>query len=266
MNGDDMKSRLSALLVAAAMAGTAVSLESTGPASANLTGRPPIGVWTDLFATPGAVTQGWTVRDWYNVADKPDRPVSWTVRDGILYGSGEANSGGKDWTGTWLLSEHEYGDFVLELEFAFKNGGYRGNGGIALRAPLAGDPAYDGMEIQITDERYERSLHRDIKDSQLTGSIYLVKAPSQSAYKPGEWNRYKFDLRGPKVKIWLNDVPIQDVDMKTLTQPALMHRDEKLVPAKPGAERPLRGHIGIQDLSASSEAIMIRNARIMPLN
>jgi hypothetical protein len=34
--------------------------------------------------------------------------------------------------GTWLLSEREYGDFILEVDFKFVNGGATGNGGVAL--------------------------------------------------------------------------------------------------------------------------------------
>jgi hypothetical protein len=44
--------------------------------------------------------------------------------------------------GTWLMSEKEYGDFVPGFEFKL---GEMGNSGCALRAPMRGDPAFDGM-------------------------------------------------------------------------------------------------------------------------
>ena len=53
--------------------------------------------------------------------------------------------------GTWLVSEKEYGDFVLEFEIKLTE---RGNSGVALRAPMKGDPAFDGMELQVADLRY----------------------------------------------------------------------------------------------------------------
>ena len=83
--------------------------------------------------------------------------TTWDVRDGILYGG---KSPTRKWVGTWLLSEREYGDFILEVDFKFVNGGATGNGGVALRAPLFGRPSYNGMELQITDPRYEYSLYR----------------------------------------------------------------------------------------------------------
>src|SRR5262249_8990226 len=83
--------------------------------------RPEIGVWTPLLTEAGPVMTGWTVRDWYDVSRRPRRPADWVVRDGILHGSGETNTQGARWVGTWLLSEHEFGDFIFEFEFSFKN-------------------------------------------------------------------------------------------------------------------------------------------------
>jgi hypothetical protein len=37
--------------------------------------------------------------------------------------------------GSWLRSEKEYGDFILEYEFKLVR---RGNSGLALRAPMKG--------------------------------------------------------------------------------------------------------------------------------
>ena len=83
------------------------------------------------------------MRGW-NDSRKPARPdTEWTVKDGVL-------QPGKQ-RGTWLVSEKEYGDFVLEFEIKLTE---RGNSGVALRAPMKGDPAFDGMELQVADLRY----------------------------------------------------------------------------------------------------------------
>jgi hypothetical protein len=104
--------------------------------------------FTLLFPEDGPVTKGWVVRTWANIKDAPQWKTIWEVRKGILYGGKSAT--GK-WVGTWLLSEREYGDFILEVDFKFLHGGATGNGGVALRTPLAGRPSYHGMELQITD-------------------------------------------------------------------------------------------------------------------
>src|SRR5579884_233510 len=45
-----------------------------------------------------------------------------------------------------LYTEKEYGDFVLRLEFKLAPNAISG---IALRAPLEGDSAYVGLDIQV---------------------------------------------------------------------------------------------------------------------
>jgi hypothetical protein len=65
------------------------------------------------------------------------------------------------------------------------------------------------------------------------------------------------------VKVWLNKKLVQDVNLDRLTKPAKKHgQGEVLLDAKPGAERPRRGHIGLQDLSESGETLTFRNVRI----
>ncbi|HEY3394648.1 MAG TPA: DUF1080 domain-containing protein, partial [Lacipirellulaceae bacterium] len=87
-----------------------------------------------LFAEEG-VPKGWSVRLWNDISKPAGTKDSWVVREGVLHG-GEPR-------GTWLVSEREYENFTLEFEFKL---GALGNSGLALRSPLKGDPAFDGME------------------------------------------------------------------------------------------------------------------------
>ena len=141
--------------------------------------------FTALFPKDG-VPEGWLIRAWNDVKDPPAQPTKWTVENGILQG-GEPR-------GSWLISEKEYSDFILEFEFKL---GERGNSGCALRAPLAGDPAFDGMELQMADVRY----NPEAKDSELTGGLYRAVAPTKQLYKPTEWNKYQITLRGSRLKV-----------------------------------------------------------------
>jgi hypothetical protein len=221
-----------------------------------------------LFATEGPVVQGWTTRDWEDVSKPPKWPVQWQVRKGELWGTGHYSTGnsGDKWIGTWLLSEAEYGDFILELEFKFKNGGRFGNGGVALRAPLKGDPAYEGLELQITDPQFEYSYFPEAGHDELTGALYLVAAPTKLMYRAGEWNRYRIELRGPKVKVTLNGTTVQDIDLDSFTRPARKHgKGQEFLDATPGAQRPRRGHIGLQDLSENGEVLLFRNVKVTEL-
>jgi hypothetical protein len=256
-----MKSHAQKLFVTGALLGT-LAVSAAEPAS-----EPK---FEKLFTRPGLVTDGWVVRDWVDVSNPPKWNVAWEVdADGVLHGTGRYAPGntGDRWIGTWLLSQKEYSDFILELEFKFKNGGASGNGGVALRAPLVGDPAYNGLELQITDERFERSYFPDATNEQLSGALYLVSGAKELAYKQGEWNHYRIEARGSKIKVWLNKRLVQDVDLKTLTKPAKKHgQGTELLDATPGAQRPLKGHIGLQDLSESGETLTFRNVQIAELS
>ena len=106
--------------------------------------------------------------------------------------------------GGWLMTEKEYGDFELRLEFKLPKAG---NSGVALRAPREGNPAYQGMEIQLLDDPWykDETHYKGIHQSQLTGSIYDVVPPSKDATKPaGEWNKIHITAKGPHISIELN--------------------------------------------------------------
>lgn len=200
-----------------------------------------------LFPTDG-VPAGWVVRAWNDVSQPAAGSPVWRVEAGELRG-GEPR-------GSWLMSEAEYGDFILEFEFKL---GERGNSGCALRAPLAGDPAFDGLELQMADLRY----NPEAKPSELTGGLYRAVAPIQQVYRPTEWNRYRIECRGEWVRVDLNDVRILEVNLEEQTASVPRH-DGTLAPAL--KDRPRKGHLGFQELSRGGDTVRIRHARIRVLD
>ncbi len=206
--------------------------------------------FTPLFPKDG-VPQGWVVRTWSDVAQPADEGVVWKVEEGVLHGS--------DPRGTWLVSEKEYGDFELRFEWKIPE---RGNGGCGLRFPSKGDPAFDGIELQMVDPRYYGDEAPQIPPSELTGGLYRAVAPSRQLYKPGEWNAYAVTLRGPQVVVILNGETIQKVNLDEETIPVTRHDGS---PAPPLKERPRKGRIGFQELSRGGGQVMIRGARIKEL-
>jgi hypothetical protein len=196
-----------------------------------------------LFPEEGA-PKGWVVREWNDLAKPAPEGVRWTVKDGVLH-SGRQR-------GNWLVSEKEYGDFILEFDFKLTE---HGNSGVALRAPMKGDPAFDGMELQLADLRYNTQA----KESELTGAIYRAIAPSKQVYKPTEWNQCRIELRGAHLKVTLNGEVIQDVDLSKYDQPTKRHDGSNAPPVK---DRPRKGHIGFQHLSRENAPVEIRGARI----
>jgi hypothetical protein len=129
---------------------------------------------------------------------------------------------------------------------------------VALRAPLQGDPAFDGMELQVADYRYNPQA----KDAELTGGIYRAIAPRKQVYKPTEWNTFRVELKGMRLKVTLNGEVIQDVDLRKYDQPVKRHDGSDAPPVK---DRPRAGRIGFQHLSRDSVPVQVRGARIKEL-
>ena len=196
-----------------------------------------------LFPKDG-VPQGWVVRDWADVSKPAEGAPSWSVKDGVLTSSGDR--------GCWFISEKEYADFTLEYEFRI---GPRGNSGLALRAPAQGDPAFDGMEMQMADFRYNTQA----KPSELTGGLYRAIAPTEQVYQPEQWNKVRVSLKGSQITITINGKTIQDTDLATHTEKVLRH-DGKEAPAI--KDRPRKGRIGFQNLSRDGGQVQIRGAMI----
>lgn len=202
--------------------------------------------WTPLFTTDGPPA-GWRVVEWNDLTKPAAAGTAWTVRDGVLRPSRQR--------GTWLISELEYENFVLEFEIKLTA---HGNSGLALRAPLFGDPAFDGMELQFADVRY----NPEAKDSELTGGIYRAIAPTRQVYKPTEWNACRVELVGSRLKVTLNGELIQDVDLGRFGENVKRHDGSDAPPIK---DRPRKGHIGFQHLSRDNEPVEIRGVRLQEL-
>ena len=188
--------------------------------------------------------QGWKVSDWSDLrTPQKVKGTPWKIEDGILYGLNKR---------TWLISPKQYGDFVLKFDSKISRGS---NGGIGLRFPPEGDPAYKGMEIQVVD--HEVYYRGSSQPQQRTGSIYDEIAASKDVTRPvGRWNSWEITARGSQVTIVLNGQKIIDVDLSRETKA----RQKK---GPPLANRPLKGHIGFQNLNGT---ITLRNIMIKELD
>jgi len=121
----------------------------------------------------------------------------WTIEEGVLVGKNGTNwSTNPEKSGSWLRTEKEYGDFVLELEYAINKGG---NSGVFLRSALEKNPAFTGYEMQILDDQGRKPT----KGS--SGGLYDVVAATENMSKAaGEWNIVKIATRGQHIEVWVN--------------------------------------------------------------
>jgi hypothetical protein len=202
--------------------------------------------FTPLFPKDGAAA-GWKVMTWNDVSKPAGPGVEWKVIDGVLHGS--------EPRGTWLVSDREYGDFVLEFEWKI---GERGNSGCGLRFPGKGDPAFDGIELQMVDPRYYPD-NMVVPGSELTAGLYRALAPTEQRFKPNDWNQYRVTCKGPFIKVELNGATVLETNLDEQTTAVKRHDNS---PASALKDRPRKGRIGFQELSRGGDHVQIRNARI----
>lgn len=145
--------------------------------------------------------------------------ASYTVKDGAVTGTcvkGEPNS--------FLCTEKQYGNFVLELEFKVDNAM---NSGVQIRSECFPEAAEielpDGSKkkvpagrvhgYQVEIDPSERSWSGGIYDEARRGWINDLSKneAARNALKRGEWNKYRIKCDGDHIQTWINGVPAADL-------------------------------------------------------
>lgn len=150
--------------------------------------------WKDLF--DGKTLQGWKV---------VGGEAPYTVEDGAIVGTmtkGTPNS--------FLITEQEYGDFILELEIKLE--GDQTNSGVQTRSHF--DPSANGGKGRLQG----RQIEVDPTDRAWTGGVYDearrgwlypldLNEKAKSAYKPNVYNHLRIEAIGDELRSWINGVP-----------------------------------------------------------
>jgi hypothetical protein len=142
---------------------------------------------------------------------------------------------------------------LIRFEFKLPLGG---NNGIALRTPLGGHSASDGLELQVIDNDGSNAKSKTpLKDYQVHGSLYhCVGAKTGYLRKVGEWNYQEIEVKGQRIKVTLNGTKILDVDIDAL--------DRTQIKSPPKGLDRKTGHIGF---AGHSDPVAFRNFRVKRL-
>jgi hypothetical protein len=153
---------------------------------------------------------------------------SYLVKDGMIVIEPQGGGGGN------LYTEKEYGNFVLRFEFQLTPGA---NNGLGIHAPLEGDAAYVGKELQILDNEAEK--YATLQPYQYHGSVYGVIAAKRGYLRPtGEWNQQEVRVQHPYITVVLNGEVILEGNYLEASKNGTLDKKEH-----PGLQRS-RGHIG----------------------
>ncbi len=171
---------------------------------------------------------------------------SYKVDNGTILVDPKGKGGGN------LYTAKEYSNFSFRFEFQLTPGA---NNGLGIHAPLEGDAAYVGKELQILDNTAEK--YAKLKPYQYHGSVYGIIPAKRGFLKPiGEWNHQEVIVQGSTIKIILNGTTIVDGDFLAASKNGTM--DKK---SHPGLQR-TKGHIGFL---GHGDVLRFRNIRIKTL-
>lgn len=206
------------------------------------------GEWTVLFN--GENLDGWRS---YGEATPGS---AWIVEDGAIVL--DADESTTAMTGGDLITEGQYENFELELEWKISEGG---NSGIFFAVQeIAGQRvAYEtGIEMQVLDN----DNHADGKLPETSaGSCYALYPPAETVVRPvGEYNKVRLLVQDANVEHWLNG--------RKIVQYTIGSGDwSDRVAASKFADwehfaRYRKGHVALQD---HTDRVWFRNIRIREL-
>ncbi|MEX0715546.1 MAG: DUF1080 domain-containing protein [Planctomycetaceae bacterium] len=156
-----------------------------------------------------------------------------------------------------LMTEEEYGDYILELEFQSAPGTHSG---VLLRQADPKRQEATGLEVQIYSGG-SKAPHYS------TGSFrHFLQGPAKQAALPdGEWNRLRITMQHPQVTVELNGETVNELDLSQWTEPGKRpdggeHRMANIALS----DMPRSGRIGFRDDHGSP--IAYRNIKLKRLN
>ena len=181
--------------------------------------------------------------DGTNIDQWMGNTAGYLIKDGSLMVSPEDGNVGN------LYTKEEYDNFVYRFEFQMTPGA---NNGIGVHAPLEGDAAYVGIEVQILDSEIPRYSY--IQPYQAHGSVYGIIPAKRGYLKPtGEWNQEEIMVNGTKIKVTLNGTVIVDGDYAAASANGTIDHKEH-----PGLKR-TTGHLGFL---GHGEVVRFKNMRV----
>lgn len=128
--------------------------------------------------------------------------AKYTVKDGAIIGTTVLNQ-----PNSFLATEKEYGDFILELEFQVDPAM---NSGIQVRSES--NPAYENGRVhgyQVEIDPSKRAWSGGIYDEGRRGWLYPLdyNEAGKKAFQNGKWNRYRIECIGKTLRTWVNGQP-----------------------------------------------------------
>ena len=151
--------------------------------------------WTPLL--DGETLNGWRLLN---------GDAEYKIEDGAIVGISKMNT-----PNTFLATEEEYGDFILEYEAMMDNGL---NSGVQIRSlslPEYQDGRVHGYQVEL--DASARAWTGGLYDEARRGWLYNLECnpKAKTAYRHEDWNRFRVEAIGSHIRVWLNGAPAVDL-------------------------------------------------------
>lgn len=183
----------------------------------------------------------------------------WSVQDGAILCDGKGLGEGSGEHGGSLITNRQFGNFELVLDYKLSPGG---NSGIIYH--VVEDPKYKydyetGPEFQLLDDGGWKG---DLREEQKAGSNYdMYAAPANKKINPaGEWNTAKIIYNNGHVEHWLNGE--KTVEFEEGSDDFMTRYNNSKWKDYPDWNKSRTGAIALQDHGAP---VYFRNIRIKEL-
>jgi Domain of Unknown Function (DUF1080) len=166
------------------------------------------GQWVVLF-------DGRTLQDW---AQK-NGTAEYRVEGGAIVGRTSEGS-----PNSFLVTEREYRDFELEFEVKVDDAL---NSGVQIRSRVKERATGGGADDQagrVFGPQVEIEASPGLAGylyGEATGRGWLTPEQRRKPhrhFRNGQWNRYRVVARGPRIRTWINDQPIEDLTDRQIYQ------------------------------------------------
>ncbi|HRO71278.1 MAG TPA: DUF1080 domain-containing protein [Chitinophagaceae bacterium] len=151
--------------------------------------------WQNLFN--GKDLQGWKLLN---------GRAKYEVKNGEIVGTTVPNE-----PNSFLATEQEYGNFILELELFVDTSL---NSGIQIRS--LSQPDYQNGRVhgyQVEIDPSKRAWSGGLYDEARRGWLYTLELnpAAKKAFKNFQWNKYRIECIGHTIRTWVNGVPAAHV-------------------------------------------------------
>ncbi len=201
---------------------------------------------------------GTDISGWHKYGGAPVG-AAWQVVDGELMLDPSAKDGWQVRDGGDIVSDKEFGDFHLSLDWKIAE---NGNSGVIFYisedTTLYEWPWMTGPEMQVLDN----NGHPDAKiEKHRAGDLYDLISVSEETVKPhGEWNHAEIKSEGGQLDMWLNGVKVVSTKMWDEAWAEMIAGSK--FGDMPGFGTFRQGRIGLQD---HGDKVWFRNVKIRSL-